>query len=191
MTVFVIGVVLVVVAVLAVYVASVAQRVRLYKSSTAASRQLVIIELERRYAQLEPFIAAAESSGLNGESVRQLVGARSWSKAVRERGLELPTQAAAENALSAAVHEVFSESDSHPTVKSTWAFQGPAGDLAVTEKRITGAVRVYNDNADKLASLRNSYPTKPVAKAMKVTTPDLFVEHVSLVADAPPQDVPA
>lgn len=191
MTVFVIAAIVVVVALLVGYVASVERRVRRYRSSTVASRNLVTVELERRYVQLEPFIAAVESSGLDAEPVRQLVGARSWSKAVRDRGLDLPAQAAAENALSAAVHAVLSESDAHPILKSAWAFQGPAGDLAVTEQRIAGAVRVYNDNAYKLAELRTSLPTMPVAKALKVTAPDLFVEHVPLFADAEPQDVPA
>lgn len=188
-TVFVIAAILVL-AVLA-YAASVERRVRRYRSNTAASRELVTVELERRYGQLEPFIAALESSDLDQSLVRQLVGARSWSKAVRERELGLAAQAAAENALSAAVHAVLSESDTHPSLRSNWAFQGPAGELETTEKRIAGAVRVYNDNAYKLAQLRTSFATKPMAKALKVSAPEPFVEHVDLVADGQPEDVPA
>ena len=188
-TVFVIAAILVL-AVLA-YAASVERRVRRYRSNTVASRELVTVELERRHGQLEPFIAALESSDLDQSLVRQLVGARSWSKAVRERELGLAAQAAAENALSAAVHAVLSESDTHPSLRSNWAFQGPAGDLETTEKRIAGAVRVYNDNAYKLAQLRTSFATKPMAKALKVDAPEPFVEHVDLVADGQPEDVPA
>jgi LemA protein len=188
-TVLVIAAILVL-AVLA-YAASVERRVRRYRSNTAASRHLVTVELERRYVQLEPFIAAVESSGLDPEAVRQLVGARSWSKAVRDRGLGLPAQAAAENALSAAVHSVLSESDGHPKLKANWAFQGPAGDLEMTEKRIAGAVRVYNDNAYALAELRTSFSTKFMAKALKVSAPEPFVEHVALVSDEHPEDVTA
>lgn len=188
-TVFVIASILVL-AVLA-YAASVERKVRRYRSHTAASRHLVTVELERRHVQLEPFIAAVESSGLDTELVRQLVGARSWAKAVRDRGLGLQAQAAAENALSAAVHAVLSESDTHPKLKSNWAFQGPAGDLEITEKRIAGAVRVYNDNAYKLASVRTSNSTKLMAKVLKVAAPEPFVEHVALVADEQSEDVPA
>ena len=185
MTVFVIAAILVVVVILG-FAASVERRVRRYRASTAASLTLLTVELERRFVQLEPLIAAVEPSGLNSELVRQLVGARSWSKAVRERELGLPVQAAAENALSAAVHAVLSEADTRPNLKSNWAIQGPAG-----EQRIAGAVRVYNDNAYRLASLRSTFPTKRVAKAMKVTAPDPFVEHIPLVANTQPQDVPA
>nr|WP_296773242.1 LemA family protein [Rhodococcus sp. (in: high G+C Gram-positive bacteria)] len=189
MTVFVIVAILVL-AVL-VYASTIERRVRRYRSNTAASRHLVTVEVERRYIQLEPFIAAIDSSGLDPEAVRQLVGARSWSKAVRDRGLGLGAQAAAENALSAAVHTVLSEADTHPKLKSNWAFQGPAGDLETTEKRIAGAVRVYNDNAYKLALLRSSFSTKFMAKALKVTDPEPFAEHSSLVTDEQPEDVPA
>ena len=187
MTVFVIAAILVVVVILG-FAASVERRVRRYRASTAASLTLLTVELERRF---EPLIAAVEPSGLNSELVRQLVGARSWSKAVRERELGLPVQAAAENALSAAVHAVLSEADTRPNLKSNWAIQGPAGELGTTEQRIAGAVRVYNDNAYRLASLRSTFPTKLVAKAMKVTAPDPFVEHIPLVANTQPQDVPA
>ena len=190
MTVFVIAAILVVVVILG-FAASVERRVRRYRASTAASLTLLTVELERRCVQLEPLIAAVEPSGLNSELVRQLVGARSWSKAVRERELGLPVQAAAENALSAAVHAVLSEADTRPNLKSNWAIQGPAGELGTTEQRIAGAVRVYNDNAYRLASLRSTFPTKLVAKAMKVTAPDPFVEHIPLVANTQPQDVPA
>ncbi|WP_072803826.1 LemA family protein [Rhodococcoides yunnanense] len=189
MTVFVILAILVLV-VLA-YAASVERRVRRYRSHTAASRALVTVELERRYVQLEPFIAAVDSSGMDQEKVRQLVGARSWSKAVRDRGLGLGAQAAAENALSAAVHAVLAESHQHPKLKANWAFQGPAGDLETTEKRIVGAVRVYNDNAYALSLIRASFPSKVVAAMLKVTSPEPFVEHVDPVGDAQPEDVVA
>jgi len=128
-TVFVIAAILVVVVILG-FAASVERRVRRYRASTAASLTLLTVELERRFVQLEPLIAAVEPSGLNSELVRQLVGARSWSKAVRERELGLPVQAAAENALSAAVHAVLSEADTRPNLKSNWAIQGPAASSA-------------------------------------------------------------
>jgi LemA protein len=191
-TVFVIVAILVVAALLVVgYVVAVERRVRRYKSNTAASRHLVTVELERRHVQLEPFIAAVDSSGLDQELVRQLVGARSWSKAVRDKGMGLPAQAAAENALSAAVHSVLSDSDAHPKLRSNWAFQGPANDLEMTEKRIAGAVRVYNDNAYKLSLVRTSFPTKFLAKALDVTSPEPFVERAAVTGDEQPEDVAA
>ncbi len=189
MTVFVIVAILVLV--LLAYVANIERRVRRSQSSTAASRHLVTVELERRHVQLEPFLAAVEASDLDPVAVRQLGGARSWSKAVRDKNLGLPAQAAAENALSVAVHTVLSEADSHRTLKSDWAFQGPAGELEITEKRIAGAVRVYNDNAYKLEALRTSFATSFMAKILKVTTPDPFVEHIALPADEPSEDVSA
>ncbi|MET4047953.1 LemA protein [Rhodococcus sp. UYP5] len=187
-TVFVVLAILVLV--LLAYTASLERRVRRYTSRTAASRHLVTVELDRRHVQLEPFIAAVESSGLDAKTVRALVGARSWSKAVRERELGLNAQAAAENALSAAVHSVLAESDMHPTLKTNWAFQGPAGDLETTEKRIAGAVRVYNDNAYRLSLARTTFPSKLVAKALKVSDPEPFVEHAASVGE-PSDNMPS
>jgi LemA protein len=169
-------VVLVLVLVVLGYVLSVVRRLARYRGLAEQSARLVDIELERRYEQLQPFLTAAESADLSGDLLRQLAGARSWSKAVRDRGLGLQAQAAAENALSAAFHAVLDDAEARRSVVGNWAFQGPAGDLTVTEKRIAGAVRVYNDTAYQLSEAVGSFPSSLVAKARSVTAPEPFVE---------------
>ncbi|WP_042938382.1 LemA family protein [Rhodococcus sp. AW25M09] len=159
-----------------IYFASTARRLGRYREQTVQSLRLVDVELERRHEQLVPFLDAAEASGLSAESLRQLGGARSWSKAVRERGMGLQAQAAAENALSAAFHTVLAEADAGRNVLGNWAFQGPAGELIVTERRIAGAVRVYNDTAYRLSQAVGTFPSSIVAKSRSVIAPEPFVE---------------
>lgn len=174
------GVFVVVVAVLVVvvigYVASTVRRLGRYSEQTEQSLRLVDVELERRREQLARLLEAAEASGLSGDALRQLGGARSWSKAVRDRELGLQAQAAAENALSAAFHAVLAEADAGRNVLGNWAFQGPAGELIVTERRIAGAVRVYNDTAYRLSQAVGNFPSSIVAKSRSVTAPEPFVE---------------
>lgn len=176
-TVFVVVAIVVVVVLLLVgYVASTVRRLGRYSEQTVQSLRLVDVELERRHQQLVPFLEAAEASGLSADAVRQLAGARSWSRAVRERGLGLSAQAAAENALSAAFHAVLAEADASRNVVGNWAFQGPAGELTVTERRIAGAVRVYNDTAYRLSQAIGTLPSSIVAKSRSITAPEPFVE---------------
>ncbi|WP_256990966.1 LemA family protein [Rhodococcus sp. 06-235-1A] len=168
--------VLVLVVVVVGYVASTVRRLGRYHEQTQQSLRLVEIELDRRHEQLAPFLDAAEASGLSGDPLRQLGGARSWSKAVRDRGLGLQAQAAAENALSAAFHSVVAEAEASRNTLGNWAFHGPAGDLAVTERRIAGAVRVYNDTAYRLSQAVDTFPSSIVAKSRSLTAAEPFVE---------------
>ena len=170
----IVTVLVLVIAVIGYVVSSASRRVRRYRDQTEQSERLVTIELERRYEQLGAFIAAADASELPAGPIRQLGGARSWSKAVRDRGLGLQARAAAENALSTAFHAVLAEAEATQNVLGNWAFQGPAGELLVTERRIAGAVRVYNDNAYRLAQEIGRFPSSLVAKSL--TTPEPFVE---------------
>lgn len=179
------AIVVLVLIVAAATVVSIGSTLRRYRSRTEASARLVTVELERRYEQLGAFISAAEDAGLANDRVLQLVGARSWSKAVRERALGLRAQAAAENALSVAIHDVLSEAELHTDLKGNWAFHGPAADLATTEQRISGAVRVYNDNAYALSRMTTSFPAKLVTKAKRVDAPEPFVELKLVEASEP------
>lgn len=176
-TVFVVVTIVVfVVLVLFGYVASTVRRLGRYSEQTEQSLRLVVVELERRHQQLVPFLEAAEALGMSADAVRQLGGARSWSRAVRDRGLGLSAQAAAENALSAAFHAVLAEADAGRNVLGNWAFQGPAGELTVTERRIGGAVRVYNGTAHRLSQAIAAFPSSIVAKSLSMTEPEPFVE---------------
>ena len=172
----VIAAVLVLIVAMVAYVAILVRRLGRYGEQTEQSLRLVDVELDRRHEQLSRFLAAAEDTGLSGDLLRQLGGARSWSKAVRDRELGLQAQAAAENALSAAFHAVLAEADARRTALGNWAFQGPAGELNVTERRIAGAVRVYNDNAYRLSQAVGSFPSSLVAKSRSLTAPEPFVE---------------
>ena len=177
----VVAVVVMVAVVVVGYVLIALRRLGRYSEQTEQSLRLVEVELDRRHEQLGPFLAAAEATGLSGDLLRQLGGARSWSKAVRDRSLGLQAQAAAENALSAAFHAVLADADARQNALGNWAFQGPAGELNVTERRIAGAVRVYNDNAYRLSQAVGTFPSSLVARSRSLTAPEPFVETKELL----------
>lgn len=185
----VVAAVLVLIVLVVGYMVIVVRRLGRYGEQTEQSLRLVDVEVERRHEQLGPFLAAAETTELSGDLLRQLGGARSWSKAVRERGLGLQAQAAAENALSAAFHAVLADADARRTALGNWAFQGPAGELNVTERRIAGAVRVYNDNAYRLSQAVGSFPSSLVAKSRSLTAPEPFVETKEVQDEQPSANV--
>ncbi len=187
----VVAVVVLCVVVLVGYVVVTVRRLGRYRVQTEQSLRLVDVELDRRHEQLGPFIAAAEATGLSGDVLRQLGGARSWSRAVRDRSLGLQAQAAAENALSAAFHAVLADADARQNVLGNWEFQGPAGELNVTERRIAGAVRVYNDNAYRLSQAIGTFPSSLVARSRSLTAPEPFVETKELLDEQPSAEVAA
>lgn len=171
----VVSVLVLVLAGCAAYGFGVSRRLRRDRLRAEQSALLIEVELERRYEQLGAFLAAVENTDLDGEQVRHLAGARSWSKAVRERELGFPAQAAAENALSAVLHAVTTEASQRADLLGDWAVHGSARDLAITEQRICGAVRVYNDNAYRLARTVGACPSSIVARLRSTTAPEPFV----------------
>lgn len=173
------------------YVVVAVRRLGRYSDQTEQSLRLVDVELDRRHEQLGPFLAAAEATGLSADLLRQLGGARSWSKAVRDRSLGLQAQAAAENALSAAFHSVLADADARRNALGNWSFQGPAGELNVTERRIAGAVRVYNDNAYRLSQAIGTFPSSLVARARSLTAPEPFVETKELLDEQQSAEIAA
>ncbi|MGB2721246.1 MAG: LemA family protein [Rhodococcus sp. (in: high G+C Gram-positive bacteria)] len=173
------------------YVVIALRRLGRYSEQTEQSLRLVDVELDRRHEQLGPFLAAAEATGLSGDLLRQLGGARSWSKAVRDRRLGLQAQAAAENALSAAFHAVLADADARQNALGNWAFRGPAGELDVTERRIAGAVRVYNDNAYRLSQAIGTFPSSLVARSRSLTAPEPFVETKELLDEQQSAEIAA
>lgn len=92
------------------------------------------------------------------EILAPLVGARSLAVALREQGMSLGEQAGSENALSVALYRLMLEVECSPNAKHDWAIQRPALELKVTEQRIIGAARVYNDSAAAVNRLVRSVP---------------------------------
>ncbi|MFD4180766.1 LemA family protein [Rhodococcus sp. NPDC058514] len=117
------------------------------------------MELKRRCDQAPELIAAARAAAVPSEILSPLVGARSLAVALREQGMSLGEQAGSENALSVALHRLMFEVECSPNVKHDWAIQRPALELKVTEQRIIGAARVYNDSAAAVNRLVRSIPS--------------------------------
>jgi LemA protein len=146
------------------WVASVFRRLRRFEGNLTASRALLDVELTRRCDQAPELIAAARAAALPSEILAPLVGARSLAVALREQGMSLGEQAGSENALSVALHRLMFEVECNSNVKHDWAIQRPALELKMTEQRIIGAARVYNDSAAAVNRLVRSVPAGLVAR---------------------------
>ncbi|MFG1783173.1 LemA family protein [Rhodococcus oryzae] len=137
---------------------------RRFEGNLTASRGLLDVELKRRCDQAPELITAARAAAMPSEILAPLVGARSLAVALREQGMSLGEQAGSENALSVALHRLMFEVECNPNVKHDWAIQRPALELKVTEQRIIGSARVYNDSATAVNRLVRSVPAGFVAR---------------------------
>jgi LemA protein len=170
-----------VVALVVCWVATVARRVRRCSASLTASRALLETEIDRRHAQTETLVAATRVAGVGSAFTGPLAGARSLAIGVRDQGLTLRERAGAENALSVALHAVTNVAATDPTVKNDWAVQRPILDLATTEQRLAGAARVYNDHAAAMNALLRGVTRAP-AQLFGALPATLFEADVTEVA---------
>ncbi|MBT1191783.1 hypothetical protein [Rhodococcoides kroppenstedtii] len=171
------------------WLVSVVRRARRTVDTVVAGLHLLEVALDHRRLLVPELARAAVGAELDREAINQAVGARSWSAIVRERRVDLGARAAAENALSAAVHHLVCAGRESGRVR--WDFTSAATELDALERRIAGAVRVYNAHAAALSGLVRSPLTGPVVRTLGIGAPDLFVEtatapvHVLEVPDVP------
>lgn len=170
----VVAIVAVVAVVLCCLALTVVRRTRRCEANLTASRNLLDAELSRRYEQTDLLVAAARTAGMDSATVAPLAGARSLAMGVRTQGLTLGEQAGSENALSAALHQVMTEAARDPRIKNDWTVQRPVLDLQVTEQRLAGAARVYNDHAAATNALVRGIATGPIARLIGARAVPLF-----------------
>ena len=165
------------------WVVSCLRRLRRAASSVDTSLRLLHAELDRRYEYVPGLVlVAAETVGR--DLVAPVTGARSLAMRVREENLDLRRQAGAEKALSDALQSVLASGRRYPQLAHDWAFARPAHELEVTEQRLAGAVRVYNEQARTLNALRATFPTSVVAGRIDIPEAQLF-EATILEVPAP------
>lgn len=165
------------------------RRLRRSEATLDASRHLLEAELTRRYAQTDGLVSAARAAGMDSAVVAPLAGARSLAIGVRDQGLTLGEQAGSENALSVALHRVIVEALHDPKHKNDWTIQRPVLDLQITEERIAGAARVYNDHAARINVLVGKVPAGAVARILGVHRAPLF-EATPVALDIADPDEP-
>jgi len=173
-------VVLVIFVVCAAWVRSSIQRLRRLASSVDSALALVHVELDRRYEYV-PALVLAASETVGSDLVAPVSGARSLAMRVREEDLDLRRQAGAEKALSEALHAVLESGRRYPQLAHDWAFVHPAHEIEVTEQRLTGAIRVYNEQARSLNRAIRTFPGTVVAHRLDIGSAQLFEATVLAV----------
>lgn len=172
------------------WLVAVVRRARRTVDTVVAGLHLLEVALDHRRLLVPELARAAVGAELDRDAINQAVGARSWSAIVRERRADLGDRAAAENALSAAVHHLVCAGQESGRVR--WDFTAAVTELDHLERRVAGAVRVYNTHAAALAGLVRSPLTGPVVRTLGIGTPELFVETASAPVVTPGvTDVPA
>ncbi|QBJ95937.1 LemA family protein [Rhodococcus sp. ABRD24] len=171
-----------------VWVVSMVRRLRRTESTARAALALVHVELDRRYEYI-PGLVLASAETVGRDLVSTVSGARALAMRVREENLDLCQQAGAESALSAALQSLLGTARCYPALRHDWAFVRPAGELELTEERLAGAVRVYNDLARRLNHAVCTPPTSVVARFVGVKPAQLFEATILTVSGAPEDDV--
>ncbi len=157
----------------AAWVASSVRRLRGIASSVDSALTLVHVELDRRYEYV-PALVLAASETVGSDLVAPVTGARSLAMRVREEDLDLRRQAGAEKALSEALRAVVESGRCYPQLAHDWAFVHPAHEIEVTEQRLAGAVRVYNEQARTLNRAIRAFPGSVVASRFGIGKVQLF-----------------
>ncbi|MFD4470193.1 LemA family protein [Rhodococcus sp. NPDC058505] len=160
--------------VLGCWVGIVARRARRTGANLTGSRHLLEVELGRRYEQTDHLVTVARAAGLDPDAVTPLAGARALALGLRADAAPLADQAAAEDAITAALHRVTAGAAADPQLRNDWTIQRPILELQVTEQRLAGAARVYNDQAAATDTLLRGTGTGPVARALGVRAVSRF-----------------
>lgn len=156
------------------------RRLRVLTMRHRDSLRLLTNELDDRYDQVPALIAASAGAGLDRSRLSPVVGARSLAIAMRDQRLPLGERAAAENTLSAALHELIGVLDG----VNHWPFIRVARELRTREQRIAGAARVHNDLGRTINTAATTFPTSVFARIAAVGPVPLF-EVVAPLAPAP------
>ncbi|ANZ23962.1 LemA protein [Rhodococcus aetherivorans] len=180
-------IVVAVVVVLLLWTRAAVRRLRVLKMRHRDSLRLLTNELDDRYDQVPALVAASAGAGMDRSRLSPVVGARSLAIAMRDQRLPLGERAAAENTLSAALHDLIGVLDG----VNHWPFIRVARELQTREQRIAGAARVHNDLGRAINTATTTFPASVFARLAAVGPVPLFevAAPPAPTAVAPPEPV--
>jgi LemA protein len=118
-------------------------------------------ELKRRYDLIPNLVESVKGYASHEKSTLEgVVAAR--NAAVANNGPPAQ-QVATENALTAAVRQLFAVAESYPQLKASEGFQQLQAQLSDTETRISQARRFYNANVREINTAVQTFPTSAIA----------------------------
>ncbi|MBH0122109.1 LemA family protein [Rhodococcus sp. CX] len=166
----VVAVVIAVIVLLVLSTRTAMRRAQKLRARHRDSLRLLANELDDRYDLVPALIAASAGAGVERSRISPVVGARTLAIAMRDQRLGLGERAAAENTLSATLHELIGDPDDG----THWPFIRVARELRKREVRIAGAARVHNDLAREINRTVSRFPSSIFAKLAGVEAVPLF-----------------
>jgi LemA protein len=133
--------------------------VRLRNRSENAWAQ-VEVQLKRRHDLIPNLIQTVKGYAAHERSTFDSV---TEARTSAQRATTVEQQAAAENALTAALGRLFAVAEAYPQLRATENFQQLQGELEETEDKIAVARQLYNDAVLAYDNARETVPTSIVA----------------------------
>ena len=141
----------------------------------------VEVQLKRRYDLIPNVVETVKGYAAHEQQTfERVVQARNAAQAAQ--GPE--AQAEAENALTAALRQLFALAESYPELRAAPNFAALQQELSETENRIAVSRQIYNDSVLTYNNAVQTIPTNLVAAATGFRTRPFFEAEVE--ADTPP-----
>ncbi|MCK4602373.1 MAG: LemA family protein [Phycisphaerae bacterium] len=170
-------VVLIVVALIAIYNGLVRKRIRCQEAWSQ-----IDVQLKRRYDLIPNLIETVKGYAAHErETLERVIQAR--NQAISAQGVQ--KQAEAENFLTGALKQLFALSESYPNLKANENFAQLQEELASTENKIAFSRQHYNDSAAVYNTAREKFPNNMVANSFGFKRRDYFELEEPAQREAP------
>jgi LemA protein len=166
-------VLLVVVAVVALWVITAYNRLISLKNQVANGWKQIDVQLKRRH-DLIPNLVNAVKGAMDFEksTLEAVISAR--NKAVSATGTGVAQVAAAEGQLTQALGRLFALAENYPQLKATANIQQLQEELTSTENKVGFARQLYNDVATSYNTAQQQFPTNLVSGLAKAVPAELW-----------------
>jgi LemA protein len=170
-------IVLVVLAVIAIYNSLVQKRIRCQEAWSQ-----IDVQLKRRYDLIPNLIETVKGYAAHEkDTLERVINAR--SRAIAATGVK--EQAEAENFLTGALRQLLALSEAYPNLKANENFAQLQEELTSTENRIAFARQHYNDSSAVYNTARESFPNNLIANAFGFQRQEYFELEEASMREAP------
>ncbi|HJU90109.1 MAG TPA: LemA family protein [Gemmatimonadaceae bacterium] len=167
-------VLLVVLAVVALWVISAYNRLIQLKNQVFNAWKQIDVQLKRRHDLIPNLVETVKGAmQFERQTLEAVIQARNQAVAASNSGSVAQT-AAAEGALTGALRQLFALVENYPDLKATSNVAQLQEELTSTENKIAFARQMYNDTATQYNTAQLQFPTNMVAGLAKATPAELW-----------------